>query len=302
MACRTGSSRSRTPTRSRRSTRERAQQERAVRLAWAATSGAGGRTTAASPDGAGRAPRRPDPGAARQRRRHVVRGRGARRALAHASRWARWSWRRRRWTARCTGSAARPAVGPSTSRPWPAGWRRPCSDRRGSPAAAGPVGRRLAARRVPRAPRGGCCPRCTIGPWRITPSATAWVRARTAVARSRPSRCSWQVRDCPRAVARSWRSRPCGPGRPAWSAARRRCRRSLAALDGAGLAHIAAHGSFRSESPMFSSLQLADGPLTVDDIHRLVAPAAPDRAARLSIRRRRGRSAGRTSSASRRPC
>jgi CHAT domain-containing protein len=47
---------------------------------------------------------------------------------------------------------------------------------------------------------------------------------------------------------------------------------TLAALDGAGLAHIAAHGFFRAESPMFSSLQLADGPLTVDDIHRLSAP------------------------------
>ncbi|UUZ61404.1 CHAT domain-containing protein [Nocardioides sp. B-3] len=46
----------------------------------------------------------------------------------------------------------------------------------------------------------------------------------------------------------------------------------LASLDGAGLAHIAAHGTFRSESPMFSNLQLADGPLTVDDIHRLAKP------------------------------
>jgi tetratricopeptide (TPR) repeat protein len=43
----------------------------------------------------------------------------------------------------------------------------------------------------------------------------------------------------------------------------------LDALDGAWLAHIAAHGTFRSDSPMFSSLRLDDGPLTVYDFERL---------------------------------
>ena len=43
----------------------------------------------------------------------------------------------------------------------------------------------------------------------------------------------------------------------------------LAALDGSGLAHIAAHGRFRSDNPMFSSLVMADGPLTVYDLERL---------------------------------
>ena len=38
------------------------------------------------------------------------------------------------------------------------------------------------------------------------------------------------------------------------------------ALDGAQLAHIAAHGRFRSDNPLFSSLELADGPLTVYDL------------------------------------
>jgi hypothetical protein len=46
-------------------------------------------------------------------------------------------------------------------------------------------------------------------------------------------------------------------------------RRVLGALDGAGLAHIAAHGSFRADSPLFSSLRLDDGPLTVYDLERL---------------------------------
>jgi hypothetical protein len=43
----------------------------------------------------------------------------------------------------------------------------------------------------------------------------------------------------------------------------------LAGLDGAGLAHLAAHGVFRSDNPMFSHLRLADGPLTVYDLERL---------------------------------
>jgi tetratricopeptide (TPR) repeat protein len=45
--------------------------------------------------------------------------------------------------------------------------------------------------------------------------------------------------------------------------------RVLHALDGAWLAHVAAHGTFRSDSPMFSSLRLDDGPLTVYDFERL---------------------------------
>jgi tetratricopeptide (TPR) repeat protein len=43
----------------------------------------------------------------------------------------------------------------------------------------------------------------------------------------------------------------------------------LTALDGAWLAHIAAHGIFRSDSPLFSSLRMHDGPLTVYDFERL---------------------------------
>ncbi|MCI4146065.1 CHAT domain-containing protein [Streptomyces sp. MMS20-AI2-20] len=45
--------------------------------------------------------------------------------------------------------------------------------------------------------------------------------------------------------------------------------RVLAELDGSGLAHIAAHGTFRTDGPMFSSLRMADGPLIVHDFERL---------------------------------
>lgn len=42
-----------------------------------------------------------------------------------------------------------------------------------------------------------------------------------------------------------------------------------AALDGAKLAHLACHGRFRADNPLFSCLQLADGPLTVYDLEGL---------------------------------
>jgi CHAT domain-containing protein len=45
--------------------------------------------------------------------------------------------------------------------------------------------------------------------------------------------------------------------------------RVLSKLDGAWLAHVAAHGTFRADSPMFSSLRLHDGPLTVYDFEQL---------------------------------
>src|SRR5207245_3380678 len=48
-------------------------------------------------------------------------------------------------------------------------------------------------------------------------------------------------------------------------------------LNGAELGHIVAHGNFRFDNPLFSSLQLADGHLTVYDLELL------DRAPRLLV-------------------
>jgi tetratricopeptide (TPR) repeat protein len=42
-----------------------------------------------------------------------------------------------------------------------------------------------------------------------------------------------------------------------------------ASWDGARLAHLAAHGRFRGDNPLFTSLELADGPLTVYDLESL---------------------------------
>jgi hypothetical protein len=46
-------------------------------------------------------------------------------------------------------------------------------------------------------------------------------------------------------------------------------RKVLHALEGAWVAHIAAHGTFRADSPLFSSMRMHDGPLTVYDFEQL---------------------------------
>lgn len=47
---------------------------------------------------------------------------------------------------------------------------------------------------------------------------------------------------------------------------------ALTAMDGAGLAHIAAHGRFRADAPLFSCVELADGPLYGYDLGRIPVP------------------------------
>jgi hypothetical protein len=47
-----------------------------------------------------------------------------------------------------------------------------------------------------------------------------------------------------------------------------------AALDGAALAHLAAHGDVDPENPLFSALRLADGPLMAYDLEQLRRPPA----------------------------
>ena len=46
----------------------------------------------------------------------------------------------------------------------------------------------------------------------------------------------------------------------------------MRSLDGATVAHIACHGHFRSDSPLFSALELADGPLNAYELQRLRRP------------------------------
>jgi tetratricopeptide (TPR) repeat protein len=116
-------------------------------------------------------------------------------------------------------------------------------------------------------------PSCARRAVSVAPSATLWYRAATdshigagrVVLAHGPGlhHASAEVR----AIARVYGNPTCLTGRSARAAS------VLAALDGAGVAHLAAHGHFRADNPMFSELQFADGPLNVYDLEQLaVAP------------------------------
>ena len=109
-------------------------------------------------------------------------------------------------------------------------------------------------------------------PVTVSPSARLWVQAAGRTARSggqvvlvagpRLDHARPEVRR----LARRYRDATVLVGAAATAAA------TAAALDGAALAHVAAHGRFRADNPQFSALDLADGPLTVYDLERLRRP------------------------------
>ena len=122
----------------------------------------------------------------------------------------------------------------------------------------------------------GLLPRLRSRAVSVVPSAAAWLRARQAAA--------WGAQDAaaPVVLVR-------GPGLASGGAevpllaadfagdielivlgdGTATVARVLSAIDGARLVHIAAHGTFRADSPLFSALRLDDGPLTVYDLERL---------------------------------
>lgn len=121
----------------------------------------------------------------------------------------------------------------------------------------------------------GLLPTCAGRPVSIAPSAALWLQAATGdgsgtgsgrmagqrvlVAGPDLEHAATEVDELARLYNRVSR----------FSGRRARVEPVLAALDGAELAHIAAHGHFRGDNPLFSSLRLVDGPLTVYDIERL---------------------------------
>jgi CHAT domain len=103
----------------------------------------------------------------------------------------------------------------------------------------------------------------------VAPSARAWLQAREAAP---PQRADPVLIRGPglgvgggelRALSGQY------PGAVVLADGTATARRVLEALDGAPLAHIAAHGTFRADSPLFSSLLMDDGPLTVHDLEGL---------------------------------
>ncbi len=112
-------------------------------------------------------------------------------------------------------------------------------------------------------------PALACRPFSVAPSARAWLRAHAA---KPPDRQHVLLASGPGLVtdgaevpvaARMYDDVTVLSGAAATTA------RVLQALDGAWLAHLAAHGTFRADSPMFSSLRLHDGPLTVYDFEQL---------------------------------
>ncbi len=104
----------------------------------------------------------------------------------------------------------------------------------------------------------------------VAPSARAWLRTRGAVPPERPAVVlvrgpgagTWGA-EVPALAAEYGNATVLGGDGGATAP------RVLQAIDGAGLVHIAAHGTFRADSPFFSSLRMDDGPLTVHDFERL---------------------------------
>jgi tetratricopeptide (TPR) repeat protein len=103
----------------------------------------------------------------------------------------------------------------------------------------------------------------------VAPSAAAWMRAHTAaeperhnVTLARGPGLASDGAEVP-AVARLYDDVTVLAGAEATA------EKVLYELDGAWLAHVAAHGVFRADSPLFSSLRMHDGPLTVYDFERL---------------------------------
>jgi hypothetical protein len=105
----------------------------------------------------------------------------------------------------------------------------------------------------------------------VTPSAAIWLELRTLAAERRHGRRAVLVsgpglrhaRAELNALARFYPDAVTLFGRAATVT------EALAALDGAALAHLACHGRFRADSPLFSSLELADGPLNVYELQSL---------------------------------
>ena len=103
----------------------------------------------------------------------------------------------------------------------------------------------------------------------VTPSASAWLRARRA---PRPEEDRVVLVGGPRLVTGDAEVRHLVkryPDAMVLADGDATADRVMAAMDGAWLVHMAAHGTFRGDSPLFSAIELDDGPLTVYDLERL---------------------------------
>jgi tetratricopeptide (TPR) repeat protein len=123
----------------------------------------------------------------------------------------------------------------------------------------------------------GMLPALRARPVSVSPSAVAWLRARTAPGPGHRAVALVGGPDLAAASAEIKHLAELYPEADVLADGTATAASVLAALDGAWLAHVAAHGTFRADNPLFSALRLVDGPLTVYDMeaiarapHRLV--------------------------------
>jgi CHAT domain-containing protein len=118
-------------------------------------------------------------------------------------------------------------------------------------------------------------PGCAGRPVTVAPSATAWLGARRrrldpAPADAPPALVAGPGND--RGEGEVRRVGALYPAAAVLTGAAATVAATTAAIDGAAMAHVAAHGRHRAESPLFSCLELADGPLMGHDVARLRRP------------------------------
>ena len=113
-------------------------------------------------------------------------------------------------------------------------------------------------------------PSCTGRPVTVAPSVLSWLRAGRALAAHRGKGSVWVAGPgLEHAVGEVVALRDASSGGRLLVDGESTVDAVLAALDSSAVAHIAAHGRFRSDQPLFSALELADGPLYVHDLDRL---------------------------------
>ncbi|ONI87709.1 hypothetical protein ALI22I_21150 [Saccharothrix sp. ALI-22-I] len=115
-------------------------------------------------------------------------------------------------------------------------------------------------------------PSCLGRPVSVAPSAALWHRAATAEPAGDGRRVVVSGPDLPHAAAEVAALARRYPEARRFTGRTARVDDVITALDGADLGHIAAHGRFRADNPLFSELRLADGPLTAYDLERLARP------------------------------
>jgi tetratricopeptide (TPR) repeat protein len=124
----------------------------------------------------------------------------------------------------------------------------------------------------------GLMPRLRSRAVSVAPSAASWLRARRAAVGEAPDATGGRVVLVrgPGLASRGAEVPPLaadyatgGAGPVVLGDGTATVARVMSAIDGARMVHVAAHGTFRADSPLFSALQLDDGPLTVYDLERL---------------------------------